>query len=148
MSQAKAIIRSLLPSGLREPISKVRSSVAYAISAIAQWDWPEQWPELFDFLVLCISGEEEGAVHGAMRVLAEFSREVSDRQMPQVAAVILPQMYRIYVEPELYMCPPQQKYSVRTRSLALEIFATCVQMILITGIYDKVSGHLLCSDTP
>lgn len=67
--QAKIVIRELLPSGLRESISKVRSSVAYAVSAIAHWDWPEAWPQLFSLLMgMLVSGDLD-AVHGAMRVL-------------------------------------------------------------------------------
>ncbi|ELW47676.1 Importin-9 [Tupaia chinensis] len=49
--RAKIFIRELLPNGLRESISKVRSSVAYAVSAIAHWDWPEAWPQLFNLLM-------------------------------------------------------------------------------------------------
>lgn len=67
--QAKAAIRELLPSGLRESISKVRSSVAYAVSAIAHWDWPEAWPELFNLLMEMLVSGDLNAVHGAMRVL-------------------------------------------------------------------------------
>lgn len=67
--QAKAAIRELLPGGLREAISKVRSSVAYAISAIAHWDWPEAWPQLFTLLMEMLVGGDVNAVHGAMRVL-------------------------------------------------------------------------------
>ena len=59
----------MLPVGLKENSSKVRSSVAYAVSAIAQWDWPEQWPELFHILVEALTSENDIAVHGAMRVL-------------------------------------------------------------------------------
>lgn len=67
--QAKAAIRELLPNGLRESISKVRSSVAYAVSAIAHWDWPEAWPELFNLLMEMLVSGDLNAVHGAMRVL-------------------------------------------------------------------------------
>ncbi len=67
--QAKAAIRELLPSGLREAISKVRSSVAYAVSAIAHWDWPEAWPGLFKLLMDMLASGDVNAVHGAMRVL-------------------------------------------------------------------------------
>lgn len=59
----------LLPRGLRESISKVRSSVAYAVSAIAHWDWPEAWPQLFNLLMEMLVSGEISAVHGAMRVL-------------------------------------------------------------------------------
>lgn len=67
--KAKAAIRGLLPSGLREAISKVRSSVAYAVSAIAHWDWPEAWPQLFTLLMEMLVSGDVNAVHGAMRVL-------------------------------------------------------------------------------
>lgn len=55
--------------GLKENSRNVRSSVAYAVSAIAQWDWPEQWPELFQILVEALTSGDATAVHGAMRVL-------------------------------------------------------------------------------
>lgn len=67
--QAKGVIRELLPSGLRESVSKVRSSVAYAVSAIAHWDWPEAWPQLFSLLMGMLVSGDLRAVHGAMRVL-------------------------------------------------------------------------------
>ncbi|XP_068171166.1 importin-9 isoform X2 [Antennarius striatus] len=119
--QAKAAIRELLPSGLREAISKVRSSVAYAVSAIAHWDWPEAWPQLFTLLMEMLVSGNVNAVHGAMRVLTEFTREVTDTQMPLVAPVILPEMYKIFTMAEIY--------SIRTRSRAVEIFTTCANLI-------------------
>lgn len=67
--QAKAAVRALLPAGLHESVSKLRSSAAYAISAVAYWDWPEEWPELFNILLQSFVTENSFAVHGAMRVL-------------------------------------------------------------------------------
>ncbi|KAJ7325726.1 Importin 9 [Desmophyllum pertusum] len=98
---AKAEIRRLLPGGLQESISKVRSSVAYAISAIAHWDWPEAWPDLFGHLMKALTSGDGNLVHGAMRVLTEFCREVTDIQMPHVAPVILPEMYKIFIHAEV-----------------------------------------------
>uniref|UniRef100_A0A8D0HE16 Importin 9 n=1 Tax=Sphenodon punctatus TaxID=8508 RepID=A0A8D0HE16_SPHPU len=100
--RAKAAIRELLPNGLRESISKVRSSVAYAVSAIAHWDWPEAWPQLFNLLMEMLVSGDLNAVHGAMRVLTEFTREVTDTQMPLVAPVILPEMYKIFTMAEVW----------------------------------------------
>lgn len=68
--QAKGQIRQILPVGLSESISKVRSSVAYAVAAIAHWDWPEQWPELFPLLMQGLTSGQPDSVHGAMRVLS------------------------------------------------------------------------------
>ncbi|GFG36391.1 hypothetical protein Cfor_01763 [Coptotermes formosanus] len=133
---AKVTIKELLPLGLKESISKVRSSVAYAISAIAHWDWPENWPGLFDILINYLSSGNEWAVHGAMRVLTEFSRDLTDMQLPHIAPVILSEMYRIFQD--------EQKYSVRIRGRAVEIFSTCVCMIsAMSGYNNGVTKTLL-----
>lgn len=121
---AKEKIKELLPMGLRDSISKVRTAVAYAISTIAHWDWPENWPGLFDILVSCLSGECEFAVHGAMRVLTEFTRDLADTQISTVGPIILQEMYRIF------QC---EYYSIRTRSRAVEIFTTIASLIATTS---------------
>ncbi|XP_020791495.1 importin-9 [Boleophthalmus pectinirostris] len=133
--QAKAAIRELLPSGLRESISKVRSSVAYAVSAIAHWDWPEAWPQLFTLLMDMLISGNVNTVHGAMRVLTEFTREVTDTQMPLVAPVILPEMYKIFTMAEVY--------SIRTRSRAVEIFTTCANLICAIEELEKGAAKAL-----
>lgn len=133
--QAKAVIRELLPGGLRESISKVRSSVAYAVSAIAHWDWPEAWPQLFTLLMEMLVSGNINAVHGAMRVLTEFTREVTDTQMPLVAPVILPEMYKIFTMAEVY--------SIRTRSRAVEIFTTCANLICAIEELEKGAAKAL-----
>ncbi|XP_070158231.1 importin-9 isoform X2 [Polyergus mexicanus] len=125
---AKKKIKELLPLGLRESISKVRTAVAYAISGIAHWDWPENWPALFDVLVSCLRDESEYAVHGAMRVLTEFSRDVTDTQLPNVGPIILQEMYRIF---------QSENYSIRTRGRAVEIFITITTLAANMGIYEK-----------
>ncbi|OAD62485.1 Importin-9 [Eufriesea mexicana] len=108
----KEKIKELLPLGLRESISKVRGVVAYVISAIAHWDWPENWPGLFDILVSCLSGESEYAVHGAMRVLREFTFDLTDTQLPN-------------------------QYSIRTRGRAVEIFTTITNLVASIEGYQK-----------
>ena len=70
MLQVKASIRKLLPSGLGDDHSKVRSTVAYAIAAIAHWDWPENWPDLFNLLMMALASPTPNLVHGSMRVLS------------------------------------------------------------------------------
>ncbi|KAM4699585.1 importin-9 [Discoglossus pictus] len=133
--RAKAAIRQLLPRGLRESISKVRSSVAYAVSAIAHWDWPEAWPQLFNLLMEMLVSCDVSSVHGAMRVLTEFTREVTDTQMPLVAPVILPEMYKIFTMAEVY--------GIRTRSRAVEIFTTCAHMVCTMEELEKGAAQAL-----
>ncbi len=42
---------------------------AYAISAIAHWDWPENWSDLFNQLAQYLESGEAHVVHGTLRVL-------------------------------------------------------------------------------
>ncbi|RUS35307.1 hypothetical protein BC938DRAFT_472866 [Jimgerdemannia flammicorona] len=46
---------------------------AYVVSKIAHNDWPEQWPNLFDLLLVHLKGGSTEQVHGAMRVLTGVS---------------------------------------------------------------------------
>ena len=50
------------------------------------------------------SGSPE-LVHGTMRVLTEFSLEITDTQIPLVAPVILPQLLRVIAEPQVRVNP-------------------------------------------
>ena len=103
--------------------------MAYTISIIASWDWPDSWPELFDILMALLKENQEFAVQGSVRVLKEFVRDLSDSQIPNVAPVVLPDMYRIFMEKE--------NYSVRTRSRAIEIFNTLASLICTMAESDK-----------
>ena len=91
---------------------------AYAISAIARWDWPDEWPDLFNQLVQAVASGDPCLVHGAMRVLTgrvvitlttvlchcvciEFCQEVTDQQMPHVAPIIFPQLLQVIAQPQV-----------------------------------------------
>eukprot|EP00117_Sycon_ciliatum_P025680 scpid22203/ scgid1813/ Importin-9; Importin-9a; Importin-9b; Ran-binding protein 9 len=119
--QAKAVIRQMLPDGLADPSSKVRNSVAYALSKIASIDFPDDWPNLFDWLVRAISSGNPDLVHGAMRVLVETARELAEDQLAVVTPILIPHLYSIYLG--------EQKFNVRTRARAIEIFTTMVQTV-------------------
>lgn len=127
--QAKQAIRQMLPMGLKESISKVRNTVAFSLAAIAHWDWPDHWPQLFDILIEAMKADDEFAVQGAVRVLKELSRDLTDSQIPSIAPVILPDIYRIFCEPE--------RFTVRTRARAVEIFTTLTSMICTMGEVNK-----------
>ena len=126
---AKVAIRNMLPLGLKESISKVRNTVAFSLAGIAHWDWPDAWPQLFDILMEAIRADHEFAVQGAVRVLKELVRDLTDAHIPSVAPVILPDIYRIFCEAE--------RFTVRTRARAVEVFTTLTSMICTMGEVNK-----------
>lgn len=117
--QAKRMIRSILPNGLYDPNSKIRTSVAYTISTIATVDWPNTWTELFDIIVKCLGGNED-SIHGAMQVLIEFTYDL-DSQIGVVGPIIMSEVYRIF--------EAEQVYSVKTRTCAVKIFKSLFKSI-------------------
>ncbi|XP_021944013.1 importin-9 [Folsomia candida] len=125
--QAKAILRSNLPIGLTYSESKIRNSIAAIISTIAHWDWPEQWPNLFEVLLQYLHNEK--SVAGAMRVLTEFVKELTEEHLLQVAPIILPEMS--------VMINDKESYSSNTRARAVQVFRTCARVISILGQIDK-----------
>ncbi len=86
-------------------------------------------------MMQALQDPDEFAVQGAVRVLKEFSRDLTDSQIPRVAPVILPDMYRIFME--------QEKYTVRTRARAIEIFNTMATMICAMGETDKAGSRAI-----
>lgn len=44
-------MRSLLPQGLADEHSKIRTAVGMAIACVADHDWPHAWPQLTELLV-------------------------------------------------------------------------------------------------
>ncbi|KAF3856574.1 hypothetical protein F7725_017297 [Dissostichus mawsoni] len=150
--QAKAAIRVLLPSGLREAISKVRSSVAYAVSAIAHWDWPEAWPQLLTLLMEMLVSGNVNAVHGAMRVLTgmEYYKHKNTKsvhqQPPQHEAKPLKSWfleYLFFIIMFLGCTNIIPVYSIRTRSRAVEIFTTCANLICAIEEHEKGAAKAL-----
>lgn len=109
--QAKQAIKTILPKGLYSNNSKIRNTVAYTISSIAGYDWPNDWVELFDIIVSCLAGNED-SVHGAMQVLVEFTYELEDR-VKDVGPIILSEVYRIFDSETIF--------TVKTRSCSIDI---------------------------
>ncbi|XP_054165468.1 importin-9-like [Oppia nitens] len=134
-NEIKTTIRNILLKCLANKLSqtsddkKLRSSLAYAVSTIAHYDWPEEWPNLGEVLISYLSSGDSIAVHSAMKVFVELSHEVVDFQIPSIAPLLLPKMYEIFVS--------SQQFSLRTRGRAVQIFTTIAETIAQMGDLDK-----------
>ena len=93
--KAKKKIMETLPCLLCDDNSKIRSAVAHAISGIATWEWPENWPTLFPIIVEGVKSGNEFSLDGAIRVLNEISSEVSVDQIFQMIPVVVPEILAI-----------------------------------------------------
>ncbi|ORX76197.1 ARM repeat-containing protein [Anaeromyces robustus] len=118
----KVAVREKLLTGLADELNKIRVAIAYAISRIAQYDWPEAWPHLFDSLMENLRSGDTKQVHGAMHVLSEFIRnDITDQQFPIVAPLLFPELFKIFNEEKLY--------SPQTRARAVAIMRDFIEML-------------------
>lgn len=69
----KEEIKRLLPEGLADGQGKIRTAVGMAIAAIARTDWPQDWPQLMDILVLAI--KDRGNVNRSKNATLILMRE-------------------------------------------------------------------------
>lgn len=92
------------------------------MSAIAQHDWPENWPNLFNELMIGLGNGSPDLVHGTMRVLIEFCQEVTDTQIPHVTPVLLPQLLRVISSCEVSF------------ALICRIMVVCSYIVYILGV--------------
>ncbi|TPX69623.1 hypothetical protein SpCBS45565_g02263 [Spizellomyces sp. 'palustris'] len=113
--EVKAAVKSMILPGIRDSNKRMRVLIAYVVSRIAHFDWPESWPDLFETLLADIRGGNADHVHGAMRVLAEFVRDdLTDQHFPYLAPALLPELHRIF--------GTEDSYSPRDRARALGMF--------------------------
>lgn len=116
------------------PEKRLKSAIAYVVSAVAHFDWPEEWPDLFAVLAQSLSSGNKGAVYGAMKVFVDISHEVIDTQIPAVAPLILPKMHEIFSD--------SANFSLRTRGRACQVFGYLSETIAVMTEFDKVSAKM------
>jgi hypothetical protein len=49
-NEEKKLIREILPRGLSDEKSQIRTAVGMVIASIAQWDWPLEWSNIIEHL--------------------------------------------------------------------------------------------------
>jgi hypothetical protein len=132
----KSHIRRILPHGLNEPNHRLRVGLACVISAVAEWDFPESWPELLPYLIDSLKSTNKSLIHGSIRVLTEIVRDLDDRQLPYVLPLLLPEMYRLMISTE---------FSLRIRTRAIGVFTLLVSLVHDINEHDRIIsvGYIL-----
>ena len=140
--QEKAYIRQLLPGGLYDGDSKIRTAVGMAVAKIAEHDWPHAWPELTGGLISAIRDRVSPAhVHGALRCLSMIASDIDESQMPQVVPVLFPELIAIISAPEAYGSGMQRR--------AMGVLRGCMNVLgLMRGVSRKEIHDLVSPTLP
>eukprot|EP01147_Barroeca_monosierra_P011310 gene11310-3347_t len=100
--QVKDFVRSHIISSLVDPMQAIRNQAAQCAIIIANYDWPDRWPTLFDSsralqLTSLLEAKDGNGVDGAMRVITEFVNCIDDQQIPKIVPILLSQLHSIVV---------------------------------------------------
>jgi hypothetical protein len=89
----KSAIRELLPTGLADPVAKIRTAAGMAIATISSWDWPHHWPALTGVLLGALRERRSpDEVLGALRCLAMIAGDMEEAQVPEVVPFLFPEL--------------------------------------------------------
>lgn len=90
------------PSALR----LLTSLQAFALSTLATYDWPDDYPDLLSQLVALLSSGSPDGVHGAMRVVSEFVKnDLSEDQLLPVVQDLVPALLAVLGSPQVSAVP-------------------------------------------
>ncbi|CAH8856543.1 unnamed protein product [Trichobilharzia szidati] len=142
--EAKSYIRSGILQLLTSPHRRIRATVARTITIIAQHDWPEVWPDLFNQLIELIRQSSmsndmnvnKNTVHGVIRVLTEISSDLSDLDLPIVGAYLMPELLKIYSDKEHYGESTRRRAIITIDNL-LNIALMCHNEDLLNAFVDR-----------
>jgi len=119
----KALIRDILPRGLSEPHSGLRTALAMSLALVAVWDWPNEWPGFIEQLAKCLESDNTVLVSGAIKCMSIFATDdyMTDQHLPVLVPVALPILHRILSN--------EKAYDVKIRTQAVRIIQSCVQWL-------------------
>ena len=97
-------------------------SQAFAISSIARYDWPDEWPDLLYGLVQLLRSPKTEPVHGAMRVVSEFVKnDLSEDQLLPVVRDLVPALLNIFQN--------TNQHSATTRASTVAVLREVIKML-------------------
>ncbi|ODN87698.1 hypothetical protein L198_06924 [Cryptococcus wingfieldii CBS 7118] len=120
--EVKGEIRDLVFGGLSDGEGKIRTASAYSLSAIARFDWPEDYPTLLPSLIQLLNNGSPTSIHGSMRVIQDFVRnDLSEDQLLPVVQELLPAVLGILGNPA--------SHSPTTRASTVHVFRQVLRML-------------------
>ncbi|KAJ1912692.1 hypothetical protein H4219_005505 [Mycoemilia scoparia] len=114
-------------------LKKLKSAAAYVISNMARYDWPDEWPTLFDQLLHLLRQENNiDQVQSAIRVFNEWIQ----RNMTEDHA---PQLYNLLGELKRIVANQNGQYPANIRATAINVYTECLE-ILCTAFPESQPG--------
>ncbi|GAB2226534.1 hypothetical protein Droror1_Dr00022344 [Drosera rotundifolia] len=136
-AEEKEVIRGLLLLSLDDPQRKVCTAISMAVACVANYDWPEHWPDFLPFIMkLFTDYSNMNGVHGALRCLALVSVDLDDKVVPALVPTLFPCLYSVVSSTQIF--------DKSLRSKALSIVYSCASVLgTMSGMYKKETASLI-----
>ncbi|KAI9085691.1 hypothetical protein K1719_032297 [Acacia pycnantha] len=136
-SHEKVVIREILLLALDDSHKKICTAISMAVASIAEYDWPDFWPDLLPFLLRLISDQANlNGVYGAMRCLALLSADLDDKIVPTLIHALFPCLLTIVSSPQIY--------DAYIRIKAFSIAYSCTSVLgTMSGVYKTETSTMI-----
>ncbi len=132
---------------------------ALVVSRIAHSDWPDHYPSLLSDLLSLLQSSSSDAIHGALQVLSDLSREeLTEEQLIPVLRELVPILITILGQPDVTSStryarvathPFYQQHTNFTRARAVAIFRQSVaSLIMVKDQYPDAANEASSSVLP
>ncbi|KTW30855.1 hypothetical protein T552_00566 [Pneumocystis carinii B80] len=114
-------IRNLLLELLSSELKVVRNTAAHVISKIAIVDWPDEWPDLLDSILIKLSKDPRVETYSGLKVLKELiDNALTSEHFFSISLHLTKFLYGICIN---------ESYSFRTRAQSLSVFKSCLDSL-------------------
>ncbi|KAK6540409.1 hypothetical protein TWF694_009207 [Orbilia ellipsospora] len=119
--EVKVQLRTSLLQLLSDSERKIRAAAAFAVSRIASYDFPEEWPSLLQDLLQAIPTATDEQLHGLLKVLTDLVEDgFSEDQFFPVAHQLVEVLYHVATS---------ESRPSTIRSLAVQAVRSCIELL-------------------
>ncbi|KAJ6263790.1 hypothetical protein Dda_2362 [Drechslerella dactyloides] len=119
--EVKQQVRSSLLQLLSDKERKIRAAAAYAVSRIASYDFPEEWPSLLQDLLEAIPAATDEQLHGLLKVLTDLVEDgFSEEQFFAVAHQLVEVLFHVATS---------EARPSNIRGLAVQTVRSCIELL-------------------
>ena len=136
----KNAIKDLAVKGLGAEVEVLRTGFGMVVAEIAGFDWPDQWPTLFDQINAYIHSGQENYVRGAIKCLSLFSDFLDEKTLPFIGPMLFPTLGKILTE--------RQTFDTKLRMQAGKIVHSAVDEFLMKKDNNKAFQDLMVQVLP
>ncbi|OLY77829.1 Importin-9 [Smittium mucronatum] len=126
---SKDLVRNVTFQLLSDNILKIRKAAAYALSIIARYDWPDEWPNLFNQLLEQLKMGDPNQKYSSLLVFKELiSRDLSTDQLLELS-LLLSELKNIFITDSVCF----KTLSIESKTISVQILEEGIEILSLVN---------------